>query len=80
MVLLLKDCDYYLLQRSSQQDASDKRAGGSVMTKTCGCHGGGHRSASCVDKTGYIHMKQNTHIQTRPLISTAKQVVWGMQQ
>lgn len=51
MVLLLKDCDYYLVQRSSQQDGSDKRAGGSVMKKTCGCHGGGHRSASCVDKT-----------------------------
>lgn len=64
-VLLLKDCDYYPVQRRSQQDANDKRAHSSVTIKVCGCRRGGHTSASCADKTvaivHRIHNKTHTN-------------------
>lgn len=77
----LKDHDYYLVQRSSHQDAVDKRAGSGTMTEAIPSLGDYHTSASCAHKTvANVHRtsKQNTNLQTRPLISTDKPVFWGV--
>ncbi|XP_035169728.1 uncharacterized protein LOC118159227 [Oxyura jamaicensis] len=76
----LKDHDYYLVERSSQQDGVDKRADSGTMTEAIANQGGGHTSASCAHKAvAIVHrtLKQNTQLQTRPLISTDKPIGGG---
>lgn len=65
-VLLLKDHDYYLEQRSSQQEASDERADSCVMTKTCE---GRKRSADCAGKAVPIHGDWSYHTLTNKVIN-----------
>lgn len=64
--LLLKDHDYYLVRRNSQQKASDKRADSRVMTKTCE---GGKRSADCAGKAVAIHREWSYHTLTNKIIN-----------
>lgn len=76
----LKDHDYYLVERSRQQDAVDKRADSGTVTEAIANQGGGHTSASCAHKAvAIVHrtLKQNTQLQTRPLLSTDKLVGGG---
>lgn len=65
-VLLLKDHDYYLVQRNSQQEASDERADSCIMTKTCK---GGKRRADCSGKAVAIHREWSYHIHTNKVIN-----------
>lgn len=65
-VLPLKDHDYYLMQRNSQQEASDERADSCIMTKTCE---GGKRRADCAGNAVAIHREWSHHTLTNKVIN-----------